>query len=884
LLFLNTSFRKGVFMQIDDSKKNESGIECENKSIYEMFEFKSLKCFSDEEFLNKNNRKYRRVFQKQEVGFIHFEFSFFNLNYLKYDWEIEITYKFISENDKKIDEFSFKKEVSKNVPIMKASYGYGSKVKGGYWEKGMYKCEAWVGEKYIDSEIFFVEELGYAGNKGMPYIALEEIRLYHSEGTELFNNKTYLKCFPKETKSVNIELLARNLLHTSCPWTGEFIFLYKTELGELKEELRILEKFRQSEININLDISMHNNFNYSEGIYYIDVIFMEKLIAKVLFKIGDEEIKSTIEDHTKFFPDIKTYFNTQTNNGEVLNELNAMIGLKDVKNTVSNQLTYLRYLNLKQKSGVSKKEKINLNSLFIGNPGTGKTVVAKKLGRIYKDIGLLSSGHVYEAGRPELVAEYIGHTALKVKQAIEKARGGILFIDEAYSLAREKDNKRDFGAEVIEVLLKEMSDGPGDIAIIAAGYSEEMNIFLDSNPGLKSRFKHTFYFKDYTPDELLDIAEYCCKKKNLKLTKSAYAKLSKIIVKKWRNRDSTFGNARMVNELIDKAEMKLSLRIMNSVDKGIIGQILNKLDAKDFDMSESTEGKTSLVHLPVDKEGLEEALNELNSLTGLKNVKEEVNKLTKLVKYFKEEGKNPLTKFSLHSVFTGNPGTGKTSVARIMAKIFCALGILERGQLVECSRESLVSGYTGQTAIKTARMIEKSIGGVLFIDEAYSLTSSNDNDFGKEAIETLLKKMEDRRGEFIVIAAGYSEQMKYFLDSNPGLRSRFDRIIEFPDYTNLELIEIAYQLLKDNNISIYNDYDNLLFISSIIKLYEYKGRNFANAREIRKFIEQAVINQNVRISEIPAGERTEKDLKGMENEDFIKIVHDIEPPKKIGFS
>jgi len=188
---------------------------------------------------------------------------------------------------------------------------------------------------------------------------------------------------------------------------------------------------------------------------------------------------------------------------EILSKLNALIGLEQIKAQIQEHILFIQYVNLRNEKGFNDNEKLSLHAVFTGNPGTGKTTVAKLLGEIYHSLGQLSKGHVVEVGRAELVAEYIGQTAPKVK---EKARGGILFIDEAYSLIRDEDDK-DYGREVIEVLLKEMSDGNGDLAIIVAGYPEEMKNFLNANPGLKSRFNYYYEFPDYTPKELMQILQ-----------------------------------------------------------------------------------------------------------------------------------------------------------------------------------------------------------------------------------------------------------------------------------------------------------------------------------------------------------------------------------------
>ncbi|MEO5905892.1 MAG: AAA family ATPase, partial [Saprospiraceae bacterium] len=184
------------------------------------------------------------------------------------------------------------------------------------------------------------------------------------------------------------------------------------------------------------------------------------------------------------------------------------------------------------------------------------------MGKLYKNMGLLSKGHVHQVDRVDLVGEYIGQTAPKTKDAIEKARGGVLFIDEAYSLARANDDTKDFGREVIEILVKEMSNGQGDMAVIVAGYPKEMKYFLDSNPGLKSRFKIHYHFTDYLPQDLAEIAQYSCREKEVILSSEARKLVDEMIIEAYRNRDRTFGNARFVNDLVEKAKVSLGLRVM----------------------------------------------------------------------------------------------------------------------------------------------------------------------------------------------------------------------------------------------------------------------------------------------------------------------------------
>lgn len=375
-----------------------------------------------------------------------------------------------------------------------------------------------------------------------------------------------------------------------------------------------------------------------------------------------------------------------------------MIGLDSIKKKIKEYTTYLNFINLRKEKGFEDNDKINLHAVFTGNPGTGKTTVANMLGQIYHQLGLLSKGHVLEVDRSDLVAEYIGQTAPKTKEIIKKAKGGILFIDEAYALARKNDDSKDFGKEVIEILLKEMSDGDGDIAIIAAGYPEEMNNFLESNPGMKSRFNMYYDFPDYTPQELMQIAAYTVAKRNVYFSEKAKEILYKRIVDAYRNRDKTFGNARYINYLIDEAKMNMGLRIMQHANPAqLTNEQLSVIEPEDIDKIFAGKIK-SIADIPIDEDLLKHALAALHNLIGLSNVKNEIDELVKLVRFYKEIGKDVRQSFSLHAVFTGNPGTGKTTVARMLAQIFKALGILERGNLIECDRQSLVGGFVGQTA------------------------------------------------------------------------------------------------------------------------------------------------------------------------------------------
>jgi len=403
---------------------------------------------------------------------------------------------------------------------------------------------------------------------------------------------------------------------------------------------------------------------------------------------------------------------------------------------------------------------------------------------------------------------------------------------------------------------------------------------INSNPGLRSRIKYFFHFDDYTPDELHEIAHYASDKRNVKLTDDASELLKKTLTEAYRNRDHTFGNARFAYSLVDEGKMNMGLRLMQRVDiKKLTNEELSVITAEDINKIESVKSK-SIVKIPIDIDLLKEATDEMNMLVGMNDIKNEVNELIKLVKFYKETGKDVLNKFSLHAVFSGNPGTGKTTMARIFGKIYKALGLLERGHIIETGREGLVAGYVGQTAIKTKEKIDEAIGGVLFIDEAYALAGgTGQHSYGNEAIEVILKNMEDNRGKFAVIVAGYPGNMETFLKMNPGLKSRFDKTLVFKDYNPEILYDICNQMLK--NEDLFPDKDAEIYLRAYIKkLFDRRDKYFGNARTVRKIVEEALRKQNLRMASVPSGKRTKEALKTLTVDD----VKDIEVNKALGLT
>ncbi|WP_338469363.1 AAA family ATPase [Niallia sp. XMNu-256] len=461
---------------------------------------------------------------------------------------------------------------------------------------------------------------------------------------------------------------------------------------------------------------------------------------------------------------------------QALQELNDMIGLHSVKSRVNDFYQFFKYQKIRKEKGFQTKDEVSLNMILTGNPGTGKTTIARLFSQMYYELGVLPRKEVVEVDRSQLVGAFVGQTEENVRMAVEKALGGVLFIDEAYNLKREGQSGNDYGQVAIDTLVSLMtsSEYGGKFAVILAGYPEEMRQFLDSNPGLRSRFPMSNHLTlpDYTNEELIMIGEKFAAENDYILTDEGKLALEDQIEKE--RVDNSFGNARTVQNLILEAIFNKGAN-HQSYDDLLVFSVLDKVDFSKDDPKVKNEPE-----------------QELHQLVGLENVKEEVKSIISFVKMqtFRRDHGLPIVPIQLHSVFTGNPGTGKTTVAKIYAELLKDCGLLKRGHLVITSRADFVAGYVGQTALKTKRKIRDALGGVLFIDEAYSLLGQTAGDFGKEVIDTLVDEMTKHNENLVVILAGYSNEMKGLLESNPGLKSRFKKFIEFKDYSSIELVQI----------------------------------------------------------------------------------------------
>ena len=556
--------------------------------------------------------------------------------------------------------------------------------------------------------------------------------------------------------------------------------------------------------------------------------------------------------------DIKGYVPEERSVEDILKDLDKYIGMDEVKSAVREIAYAVKNSVERAERGLGEQEKMSMHIILTGNPGTGKTTIARKLGEILAAIGYLDSGHVVEVDRAKMVSPYQGETPKVVDRLCDKAMGGILFVDEAYTLAPvsqtgDRDNQ---GAQALEKLMKRMEDDRGKFVVIAAGYRTEMDNLFRVNPGFRSRFNYFLNIEDYTPEQLYQIMLVFAKEKKYLFSEQAEALAKKMITELYNSRDKDFANGRTMRSLFDQICKKQAQRLQGESISMMSNEELMTIEDQDIPYEAPQAVDYS------------ECLKKLDGLVGLGGVKKEISNLAAYLNLQIKRGETN-TFQGKHYVFTGNPGTGKTTVARIMADVFKTLGIVSRGQLVEADRAKLVAGYSGQTAIKTNQLVDQAMGGVLFIDEAYTLKSNDGDSFGAEAIDTLLKRLEDDRGKFICIVAGYTDQMHDFIDTNPGLKSRFTQTIHFDDYTPDELTQIFINLAKAKSFTIDDDTKAAIH-REFEQLYLRRDKNFGNAREARRIFDGAVERQSQRLVKLMSD-------PGFQEEDMYKLTKEDLP-------
>ncbi|HEX6472929.1 MAG TPA: AAA family ATPase [Streptosporangiaceae bacterium] len=513
-------------------------------------------------------------------------------------------------------------------------------------------------------------------------------------------------------------------------------------------------------------------------------------------------------------------------------ELEDCAGIEPVKREVGLLVAEAKAARLRREAGMPVAAWPR-HLVFTGNPGTGKTMVARIIGRMLAGIGALSSGHLVEVDRSDLVGEYASESGPKVRRAVERAVGGVLCVADAHTLARA-DSPRN--AEAIEMLLAALRAHRSDLIVVLTGPAAEVNGFLKGDPELAAFFPKIVRFPDLTADDLVRVFADKAADAGFALRDGVLGKVRTVVAA--ASRGPAFTNARMMAGLLDRAVAMQARRVL---EDGVVDEdeSLDELLVEDIPDALVAGGAVQ----PPD-----DPIAEIDRLIGLDAVKHEVKLLVAEARAerLRRDAGIPIAAPARHMVFTGNPGTAKTTIARLIAAVYAKLGLLSSGHLVEVGRADLVAEYVGQTAPKVRAAVERALGGVLFIDEAYALTSSDSQrDFGHEAIAELLKLMEEQRADLVVIVAGYAREMARFLAFNPGVAARFPTVLEFPDYSDDELVAIFEFMAAEAGFTL--DVGVLDAVRRLLRAAR-RGPSFGNARLMRNLLERSIARQAQRIT------------------------------------
>lgn len=695
--------------------------------------------------------------------------------------------------------------------------------------------------------------------------------------------RTYLKQFDSQiTSYVAVEALIANscFLINDMSFNGLTIwYIDDEEVGRNSFNLQVKKEWEIFELVQSWGTPLPGFWR--NGDCKVEIFIENNLICTHNFKVGNTAIidfQSLTMDQLK---EIELSNNIQINNQQqvsvkintdnsiesILNELNKFVGLKNLKQSLSDFINYINFIQQREKNGISTKENFSAHCIFLGNPGTGKTSVARLLGRFFKSIGMLENGHVVEVDRSTLVGEFIGETAQKTEKIINQALGGILFIDEAYTLKRNDEGK-DFGQEAIDIILKRMEDYKGKFFVIAAGYPTEMQKFLDSNPGLKSRFTHTFNFEDFTSEELANIYKLFSSKEKFELTEDAEVFLISKLAVFCDSADQTFGNARFIRNLFNETKIQLSKRYQKLPYEERDFEAASKIIKEDI-INAFNNYKKHNQGFTFNEDKLQKYLNELQNLVGLEDVKITFNKLFAAIKVeqLKKERSIASTPKNLNSIFIALPGSGISTVARLFGKIYKEAGILKSGQLVEIDS----SVFYGLSKIDSFLMLDNifqdSVEKIILINDTVA-TLQTKSDFGDSLLQYFLKKLFLSRGKIVVLLTGSENEIQELLMSVPVVKNQFPNIFNFGIYSNRQLLEIALNICQKKNYQLDEGAWQQMF-ELICMLRENKQRNFYYARTLKEILNKAIANQEERMISITNPK--DEVLMTLSFEDFIGI-------------
>lgn len=805
----------------------------------------------------RGDREYRTVYGVNELESLLVDVEVFNKKFGEEPWDAKMTVRlFRLEGEKAICCVEKESEITLEQAdslIVYTEMLEREELEKKIWQQGIYRVIVDIDGIAGQSEDIYILQ----GN-GQPETYF---RLLHAgldrrceEGEEEARNRAHsFQMFDGAgLKNVRFFLMAQNLLGQE--WVYEFMIRVINRDGSIrslqiaKAAHFIKDQAGNSILCFGVDLGDEEDF-VKPGEYTVIVSCFGRVILQLGFGIGDRDIPYDFEQEILadggqavvsrplVAPD------NSRDKDEILDRLYRLVGLRKVKEEITQIMDYAEFVSLRRQNGFSDRLS-SLHLIFTGHPGTGKNTVAEMIGELYCKLGLLGNGRVSHYKRQDLVKDGAAAEEQLIRQALKKSAGGILFVDDAGDLFHPED-QNDRGVVALGVLYGILTREQPEVLVILADEAEEIDTLTEALPDLQKVFTRRLCFEDYTPEELMEITRLKLEKLEYRFSPAAEEKFYKQLKAACVAHEIDFTNGRYIDEQIEEAAMYMSRRLMAN----------RKGEYKKEDLMLITE--EDIMTLTEEDSG--KSMEKLNAMVGLGQLKQDMVQHLNYVYFIRERQRHGFADVlpPLNMIFSGNPGTGKMSVVKMMGEIFHSVGVLSRpGVMVQDGRH--LTGDAGISPQQAAEVLmNMAAGGILYIDHADVLSQS---EFGLALFEGILANLSmEECGDTIVVLGGYPDQIARMLEMNPALHAYFPYIFQFNDYTPEELMQIAESGLKEKNY-VFHPKARELFGELIRKAYENRDKNFGNALLVNKMVELAIRNMSERTMKI----RQERELTRQE--------------------
>lgn len=816
-----------------------------------------LSCRPEENYLGE--KSYRTVFNLREAEALFVDAELLNRQFGEREWETPVTvclYWFDGEKGECVAEKAGRMKFGKEDGIVRYRELITRKDRRDFeLKEGVYRVLVQAGAAQESSDdLFFME----SHDKAEEYCRVLEAGLDRSCEETDEESKVRPHSFRTLNKAglkdVRFYMMAQNLLKKD--WVYEFVIRVLSADGDTKILRRVISgQYVQTpagkHICFAVDLSGGIGGFWTDGEYTLMVSGFDQHLFTLHFNIGNQDIPYRFEQEARqgqiqeaeAQPGGGQLQYSVTGKEDVLDRLYRLVGLRKVKEEITRITEYLEFIRLRRENGFASRVSA-MHMIFTGHPGTGKNTVAEMIGELFSKLGLLSNGSVHHFDRNHLVQDGATVEEQLVRRALADSEGGVMFIDRAGDLFIP-DDPNDRGVVALSVLMGVLVSENPDVLVILADEAGEIENMLAALPELKKVFTRQLCFEDYTPEELMEITRIKLKEREYRFTPAAEEKFYKILKAACIAGELDFTNGSFIDERIEDAEMRMSKRLMSNGGSSYKREELMLIEEAD------------IVEEDAENPGI--PLERLKTMVGLGQLKQSLLHHLNYIYFIRERQKHGFTDVMppLNMIFSGNPGTGKLTVAKMIGEIYHATGIIDHPEVVvQCGRNlTAEAGLTPQQM--AAALLSASRGGLLYIDEADALPVS---EFGLALFELLLSAIPtEDSGDMVVVLAGYPDKIDKMLEMNPSLKDYFPYRFLFNDYTAEELLQIATDKLKEKDYALHPK--ALEMLKGLIgRIYDKKDKRFGNVLLIEKLVEAVIRKMSDRIM----GIRNERELTRQE--------------------